>query len=34
MGQALNKEHIQIVLGTIASFEADLNEETQDALLS
>ncbi|KAL2066084.1 hypothetical protein VTL71DRAFT_2155 [Oculimacula yallundae] len=32
MKMPLGKEHIDIVLGTIESFEADLNEETQDAV--
>lgn len=32
MNMALGKEHIDIVLGTIESFEADLNEETQDVV--
>ncbi|OBT83688.1 hypothetical protein VE02_07575 [Pseudogymnoascus sp. 03VT05] len=32
MNTSLRKEHIDIVLTTIASFEADLNEDTQDAV--
>ncbi|KAG4433294.1 hypothetical protein IFR05_011214 [Cadophora sp. M221] len=34
MNMVLGKEHIDIVLGTIESFEADLNEETQDVVAS
>ncbi|KFZ03340.1 hypothetical protein V502_11029 [Pseudogymnoascus sp. VKM F-4520 (FW-2644)] len=32
MNSSLGKEHIDIVLATIESFEADLNEDTQDAV--
>ncbi|PVH72338.1 P-loop containing nucleoside triphosphate hydrolase protein [Cadophora sp. DSE1049] len=32
MNMVLAKEHIDIVLGTIDSFEADLNEDTQDVV--
>ncbi|KAG4415988.1 hypothetical protein IFR04_010873 [Cadophora malorum] len=32
MNTVLAKEHIDIVLGTIESFEADLNEDTQDVV--
>ncbi len=32
MKMPLGKEHVDIVLGTIESFEADLNEDTQDSV--
>lgn len=32
MNSSLGKEHIDIVLATIESFEADLNEDTQDVV--
>lgn len=32
MNTSLEKDHIDIVLATIESFEADLNEDTQDVV--